>query len=121
MATTRGEVQLSIEAALLGLMLIVWILISPSDQASALGVTRGSGIMLALPVIERLSALAVHVYTCTLIIYAARTRATRWFWFAFAFKSALDAVAAAAVLGFKAPDSLGRYLLLEGDTLRTLR
>lgn len=108
----------AVEAVLLGIALIAWTLVSPERAGAA----RASGVPVAiashavafvLPIVERAAALVVHVYTCVLVIDAVRHRRPRSFWRAFAFKAALDAIAAAAILGFKAPDSLARWIAFE--------
>jgi len=53
------------------------------------------------PPLERASALVIHVVTCALVIHGFRVgRPWAWFGVAFAYKSAVDAVAAWAILSF---------------------
>jgi uncharacterized membrane protein YhfC len=104
----------AIEAALLGLVVIIWVLVTPAAlQSSALQAARGGAAWLLLPIVERVIAIAIHVYSSVLVLHAVRAGQRRCFWLAFAYKSAVDAIAAAAVLGWKAPDSPARHLALE--------
>lgn len=48
------------------------------------------------PIIERFFAILLHIFSCLLVIYAARTRQARWFWLAFVYKTGIDTVAALA-------------------------
>jgi hypothetical protein len=84
-----------------------------SLQPSALETARGGVAWLALPIAERAIAMVIHIYSSVLVLHSVRVGQKRWFWLAFGYKSAVDAVAAAAVLGWRAPDSPGRHLALE--------
>jgi hypothetical protein len=107
----------AVEAALIGIALIAWALVSPSAGAAPASggpaAMASHGIAFVLPVVERAATLVVHVYTCVLVIDAVRRQRRRSFWCAFAFKAGLDAIAAAAILGFKVPDSLARWIVFE--------
>jgi uncharacterized membrane protein YhfC len=48
------------------------------------------------PVVERFSAILVHLVCNALLFYGVATKQPRWFWISFAFKSLLDTVAAFA-------------------------
>lgn len=107
----------AVEAVLLGIALIAWALVSPDASAApasdAPAAMASHAVAAVLPVVERAAALVVHVYTCALVIDAVRRHRRRSFWCAFAFKAGLDAIAAAAILGFKVPDSLTRWIVFE--------
>lgn len=96
----------AIEAFLLGLLSFVSIAVSiafwdqfPADAKDAAAAETALGVaVIPLPIVERLSALAAHVFTCVLIVYGVRVGAQRWFWLSFVYKSALDAFAAWGLL-----------------------
>jgi uncharacterized membrane protein YhfC len=93
------------EAALLGIgALANWLVVImapasiPPEALAALGpidwtIAPAAGV-------ERATAIAVHVFSCTAILLAARTGAVRWLWVAFAMKTGLDTVAVWAGLGY---------------------
>lgn len=96
----------AIEAFLLGLLnfvgllllVIFWNQLPEETKAAVAGRVRGDLLAIPMPVIERVSALVAHVFTCVLIVHGVRVREWRWFWISFAYKSALDAIAAWGLL-----------------------
>ena len=52
------------------------------------------------PIIERISALFIHIFSVVLILYAFKTKEWKWFWFSFWYKTAVDSVAGYLHLGY---------------------
>lgn len=46
------------------------------------------------PIVERVCAIWVHIFSNMLLFYAVRVKQVRWFWLAFVYKSLIDAWAA---------------------------
>lgn len=97
----------AVEALLLGLPALILQLVAfffwnqlPADVKTPLEESLQFGLAaIPLPVIERISALFIHILVCTLIVYRVRVGARRWFWLAFVYKSVIDAFAAWFILG----------------------
>jgi len=97
----------AIEALLLGFLqfsgllavMAFWDRVPEETRAVMAQGPMGLGLAsIPLPVAERLSALLAHVFSSVLIVYSVRVGEWRWFWLSFAYKSALDALAAWALL-----------------------
>lgn len=65
------------------------------------------------PLVERASAILVHVLSAVLIFYSVRTGRVRWFWLSFLYKSAVDTVAAYGLLSYGVT-TLSRVWTMEG-------
>jgi len=111
-----------VEAFLLGLASLVPIvlllvspdLIPPSTRDGLVQRLRDFGLLsIFLPILERVSALAIHVLSCVLLVYAVRMRHPRWFWLAFAYKTAVDGFAGWSVLSWKVAESAAKTTELE--------
>lgn len=105
----------------LGMVPVALLLLAPSilprEAKEALSAAHGGPMSLAsmvFPPLERASTLVFHVVTCALVIHGFRVhRPWRWFGVAFAYKSAVDAVAAWAILSFGVKTSNARLAGLE--------
>lgn len=94
-----------LEAALLGLsalattlVVVLYPEIVPAEALAQLGPI--DWLLAPVGAVERVSAILAHVFTCAAIVFAARGGGLGWLWIAFVYKSALDAVAVWAQLGF---------------------
>jgi uncharacterized membrane protein YhfC len=111
----------AVEAFLLGILDFVglvaviafWDEMSEDTKQAVAARTQFGMAEVSIVTIERLSALAAHVFTCVLIIYAVRIGQLRWFWLSFVFKSALDAFAAWGILAGRIKQSLFRLTVFE--------
>jgi hypothetical protein len=84
----------------------------PSAKASLLK-SYSSLALIPFSVFERIAALLAHVFSCVLIVMSVRLARQRWFWLSFAYKTALDGVAAWAILAFGVQESVGRLTQAE--------
>jgi uncharacterized membrane protein YhfC len=101
------------EALLLGVAQVVAVAATiaffdgiPADQKQAVAKAYGHPTGAFLPVVERVTAVIAHAFSCVLIVFGVRLRRQRWFWSAFAYKTALDGFAAWAVLSFGVKESV---------------
>jgi uncharacterized membrane protein YhfC len=85
----------------------------PADQKEAVAKAYGDLTGAFLPVVERITALVAHAFSCVLIVVGVRLRRWRWFWSAFAYKTALDGFAAWAILSFGVKQSVVRMAEFE--------
>ena len=97
---------------------IVFFNVIPADaRAKLIGdVWQASGheiSFVVLPIIERVSALFIHCFSCVLIVYGARVLQWRWFWLSFAYKTMVDGIAAWGLLGWQVQQSHTKMLQLE--------
>ncbi len=82
---------------------------------ASLGQAAGHEItFISIPIIERLSTLLIHCFSCVLIVYGIRVRQWRWFWIAFFYKTTVDGLAAGSVLGWHVKQSLTKMVQFEG-------
>jgi uncharacterized membrane protein YhfC len=111
----------AVEAFLLGFLqfagllavLAFWDQVPEEARGAMAQGPMGLGLAsIPLPVAERLSALVAHVFSSALIVYSIRAGEWRWFWLSFAYKSALDALAACAILS-RFLNSLSHSIALE--------
>ena len=97
----------AVEALLLGLSslaTVIIVLTAPEKLPPAVlkqFAMRGGAILWALaPIVERASAILVHVFSNVLIILSLRSRLWKWFWLSFIYKTAVDSFAAFAQLSY---------------------
>ena len=90
----------AIEAFILGAISILRIMVVlfisdqlPQDILDTLALPE-SYWQIPIPVIERMSALFIHIFTAVAIFYAYITRKWSWFWISFGYKTIVDVVAA---------------------------
>jgi uncharacterized membrane protein YhfC len=111
----------AVEAFLLGFLqfaglvavMAFWDQVPEETRAAMAQGPMGLGLAsIPLPVAERLSALVAHVFSSVLIVYGVWVGEWLWFWLSFAYKSALDALAAWAIL-VRFLDSLSHLIALE--------
>jgi len=78
-------------------------LLTPEQHAAVAQMATAASAGSAM--LERLAALAAHIFSSVLIVYGLRVRQQRWFWLSFAYLSAVDALAAwgIAVYGSSLP------------------
>ncbi len=50
--------------------------------------------LIAIPIIERISTIFIHIFSVVLVLYALKTKRWKWFWLSFLYKTAVDSVAA---------------------------
>jgi len=57
--------------------------------------TCGTNSLLVIPapIVERITAVLLHAFSCLLIVYAVQTKMWKWFWVSFFYKTAVDAIA----------------------------
>lgn len=115
----------AIEALVLGLVsfvgtsaAIAFFNVLPADAKAkllaALGQASGHELtFICIPIIERISTLFIHCFSCVLIVYGARVRQWRWFWISFAYKTFVDGLAAWGLLGWHVKQSLSKMVLFE--------
>jgi uncharacterized membrane protein YhfC len=86
-----------VEAFLLGLVALAsalaGVFIPDTLPVSTLGsLANNTNIIMGLaPVIERLSVIFAHIFSCVLIFHAISSRETKWGWLAILYKTLLDA------------------------------
>ncbi|MEW6403271.1 MAG: YhfC family glutamic-type intramembrane protease [Chloroflexota bacterium] len=90
----------ALEAFLLGVVafvLVLLIILAPDKLPPELLqlVTEGDDSLLAIPapIIERITAILIHAFSCLLIVYAVQVKAWKWFWVSFFYKTAVDSIA----------------------------
>jgi uncharacterized membrane protein YhfC len=90
----------AVEAFLVGLasfgtILLVVLIPDKLPEAVVNQVTAGGNSLLVIPapIVERVSAVLLHAFSCVLIVYAVRTKVWKWFWLAFFYKTAVDGIA----------------------------
>jgi len=88
------------EALLVGLasfVLVLAVVLIPDKLPAEMLEKAGSGsdspLVIPAPIVERITAIFLHAFSCVLIVYAVRTKQWRWFWVAFWYKTAVDAIA----------------------------
>lgn len=106
-----------VEALLLGLFSLVAAvngLIAPDMlPVPTLGnLANSSGLMGLAPVVERLSVIFAHIFSCVLIFHAVSSGEKRWGWLAIVYKTLLDAPAGFAA--FWGSNTLEKIWTLEG-------
>jgi len=101
------------EAFLLGTVQVIAVVATiaffdgiPADQKEAVAKAFGDLTSAFLPVVERVTAVVAHVFSCVLIVFGVRLGQWRWFWLSFAYKTALDGFAAWAILSFGVKESV---------------
>ena len=64
-------------------------------------------------IVERISALFIHIFSVVLILYIFKTKEWKWFWLSFWYKTAVDSVAAYAHLTYGAENLtvMGTWIL----------
>jgi uncharacterized membrane protein YhfC len=89
-----------VEAFLVGLAsfgaILLVILIPerlPQNVVEAISSGSNSLLVIPAPIVERVSAILLHAFSCVLIVYAVRTKEWKWFWLAFFYKTAVDGIA----------------------------
>ena len=104
------------EAVVLGLVSFIGSLVtilsfdhSNADEKKKIikAANRGTALIL-LPIVERITALVIHAFSCVLIVYGVHTRHAIWFWLSFAFKSAIDSFAMWGIVDFQVKESTTR-------------
>ena len=109
------------EALLLGLLALtqsVGVLLSPDTlPIYTLGsMANNNNVLFAIaPVVERISVIFAHVFTCVAIFYAIAVRQPKWMWMAVLYKTVLDAPAGLAQ--FTGLNTLDKLWALEGVIL----
>ncbi len=90
----------AIEAFLVGLssfVIVLLVVLIPHRLPPKLidFATSGSNSLsiIPAPIIERITAIFIHAFSCLLIIYAVRSREWKWFWVSFFYKTAVDSIA----------------------------
>ena len=119
-AVTFGVGFGAMEAFALGALATISLVVStmffdvlpPGAKASLLK-SYSSLALIPLSIFERIAALLAHVFSCVLIVLGVRLARQRWFWLSFAYKTALDGVAAWAILAYGVRDSVGRLAQTE--------
>jgi uncharacterized membrane protein YhfC len=96
-------------------MAIVFFDELPPEAKAELGDTHGATpLRVCLPVVERISALLIHVFSCVAILFAVRSRLWRWFWLAFGYKTLVDTLAVVGLERFSLQTSVTHHLVFEG-------
>jgi len=90
----------AVEAFLVGLASFVTLLLVilipdklPEQMVKAITSGSHSPLIIPAPIVERITAILLHAFSCVLIVYAVRTKAWKWFWVSFWYKTAVDGVA----------------------------
>ncbi len=89
----------AIEAIVLGFSSIVSVtmiaLFPESMPAKVLNMIDPSKLwVIPAPIVERISAIIIHIFSTALIVYAFLTKRFRWFWASFVYKTFVDSIAA---------------------------
>jgi len=104
------------EAILLGLgsfAAVIAAMVMPDKMPKVLMDSfSGSAWVIPAPVVERVFAVIVHVFSCVLILQGARQKRWPLFWASFIYKTLIDAIAAWSQLSFKV-DTLGHIWAVE--------
>lgn len=91
----------AVEAFLLGLgsfiPILLAILIPEQLPKELLEGLPQSLWLIPVPIIERASALFIHLFSIVLIMYALRVGEWKWFWFSFLYKTIVDSIAGVAL------------------------
>lgn len=109
------------EALLLGLLALVQsigVLLTPDTLPIATlgGMANNNDMLFAIaPVVERISVIFAHVFTCVAIFYAIAVRQPKWMWMAVLYKTVLDTPAGLAQ--FTGLSTLDRLWAIEGAIL----
>ncbi len=110
----------AMEAFLLGALQVISVVVTiaffdaiPADKKEPVAKAYGSSTGVFLPVLERITAVVAHVFSCALIVFGTRLGKWRWFWLSFAYKTALDGFAAWAILSFGGKESVARMAEFE--------
>lgn len=114
-----------VEAFLLGAVSFIGLLavivfferIPAETRTEVIKALGDSPASIPLPIVERVTALLVHIYSCALIVYGTLVKEWRWFWFSFAYKTAVDAFAAWGILSFGVKESVAKMAQFEGMLL----
>lgn len=120
-ALTFGVGFGAFEALLLGLLALVQsigMLLAPDALPIVTlgGMANNNDVLFAIaPVVERISVIFAHVFTCVAIFYAIAVRQPKWMWMAALYKTVLDAPAGLAQ--FMGLNSLGKLWAIEGVIL----
>ncbi len=106
----------AIEAILLGLTSIVSVtliaLFPESMPEKALNMIDLSKLwVIPAPIVERISAIIIHIFSTALIVYAFLTKKFRWFWASFVYKTFVDSLAAWFSLNGYGGKAIALYLL----------
>jgi uncharacterized membrane protein YhfC len=90
----------AVEALLVGaasFVLVLLVILMPDKLPPQLVKLATSGtnslLVIPAPIVERITAVLLHAFSCLLIVYAVQTKAWRWFWVSFFYKTAVDAIA----------------------------
>ncbi len=109
------------EALLLGLLSLgnsIGVLLAPDSlHIATLGAMASNNEVLfgIAPVVERISVIMAHVFTCVAIFYAIAVRQPKWMWMAVLYKTVLDAPAGLAQ--FIGMNTLEKLWAIEGVIL----
>lgn len=90
----------AVEAFLVGVVSFVIVLLVilipdklPEKMIEAITTGSNSPLIIPAPIVERITAILLHAFSCVLIVYAVRTRAWKWFWISFWYKTVVDGIA----------------------------
>jgi uncharacterized membrane protein YhfC len=89
----------SIEALLLGVwffILTIMVIYIPSvlpPELIKLAPISSSSTTILADIIERITSILLHTFSCVLIIFAVQNKEWKWFWISFWYKTAIDAIA----------------------------
>jgi len=110
----------AVEAFLLGLSSFVLILLAilipeglPPKLLALVTSEMESPLVIPAPILERMIAILIHIFSSLLIIYALQTRKWRWFWASFFYKTLVDGIAGFVHItyGIENLTTLGVWLL----------
>ncbi len=89
-----------IEAFLLGLNSFLTVIVLlfipeklPQNILENLLTSFSSPLLIPMPIIERISALFIHIFSCVLIILSVKKKSPGWFWVSFIYKTFVDGLA----------------------------
>jgi uncharacterized membrane protein YhfC len=90
----------AIEAFLIGassFLLILLTLLAPNKlppQLLRFATSRSNSLLvIPAPIVERITIILLHAFSCLLIVYAVQVQAGKWFWVSFFYKTTVDAIA----------------------------
>ena len=110
----------AVEAFFLGLSSFVLILLVilipgklPPKLLALVTSETGSPLVIPAPIVERITAILIHIFSSLLIIYALQTGKWRWFWASFFYKTLVDGIAGFVHItyGIENLTTLGLWLL----------
>ncbi len=71
-----------------------------------------SPLIIPADILERVTAIYLHILSCLLIIYAVQVSRWKWFWISFIYKTAIDTIAGYLYLtyGIENLTTTGRWI-----------